>query len=179
MNNAAIAPYKSVVRLTEQEWRQVIDTNVTGTFLVTKAALALMLKQGGARQAGEGVIINVASMLGLEGYPGLAAYCASKFSVIGFTESLAPELRQTRIKVYTVLPGGVDTPMYHAINKMEARCTKTPYHPEKERTYLLSPRDVAQLIVDLALHHRLQSGRKVMIEKVGRRIITKSPIESS
>jgi 3-oxoacyl-[acyl-carrier protein] reductase len=81
----------------------VIDTNVKGVLHATRAVLPQMLARG------RGVIINVASGAGLSGFAGLAAYCASKFAVVGFTESLDLEVRERGIRVYAICPGSVQT----------------------------------------------------------------------
>lgn len=165
VNNAGVAVYNPVARLSETEWRKVIDTNLTGVFNMTKAVLPTMAKQR------SGVIINISSQLGRMGYPGLSSYCASKFGVIGFTESLAHELRGTGVKTYTVLPGGVDTVMYHSLNKMEARRMKSRYNIREEKRRILKPEEITRSIVDLALRHRAKSGSKIEIFKSGRRMV--------
>lgn len=83
----------------------VIDTNLKGVLHATRAVLPRML----ARE--RGVIINVASGAGLSGFAGLATYCASKFAVVGFTESLDLEVRDRGIRVYAICPGSVHTDM--------------------------------------------------------------------
>jgi len=84
---------------------QVLDSNIKGVMYTTRAVLPDMLARG------TGVIINVASGAGLTGYAGLASYCASKFAVVGFTESLAQEVVTRGVRVYAVCPGAVDTDM--------------------------------------------------------------------
>ncbi|MDI6721815.1 MAG: SDR family oxidoreductase, partial [Candidatus Aenigmarchaeota archaeon] len=84
--------------------REIINVNVSGLIMMTKHMLPLMQ---------EGMIINISSGLGKRGCPGYAAYCASKFAVVGFTEALAGELK--KIRVVAVCPGGVDTDMYHSV----------------------------------------------------------------
>lgn len=83
----------------------VIDTNVRGVLHATRAVLPRMLARA------HGVIINVASGAGLSGFEGLAVYCASKFAVVGFTESLDLEVRDRGIRVYAICPGSVQTDM--------------------------------------------------------------------
>lgn len=85
------------------DWRTVIETNLTGTFLTCRAVLPSMKSQGG------GQIINLSSGAGRNGIKQMAAYCASKFGVIGFTESLALEVRNHNIRVSVLLPGSVAT----------------------------------------------------------------------
>jgi NAD(P)-dependent dehydrogenase (short-subunit alcohol dehydrogenase family) len=88
------------------EWRTVIDVNLTGTFLSNRAVLPAMLQ----RSAGD--IINISSTSGRQGRPFDAAYCASKSGVIGFSESLAEEVGRLGIRVQTLLPDAVDTALW-------------------------------------------------------------------
>lgn len=85
------------------DWQTVLETNLTGTFLACRAVLPAMKRQGG------GQIINISSGAGRNGIKQMAAYCAAKFGVIGFTESLALEVRNDNIRVATLLPGSVAT----------------------------------------------------------------------
>ena len=97
---------KPMVQLTEEEWDFVLDVNLKGVFLSNRAVLATMMQQRG------GTIINVASTSGQQGRAHDSAYCASKFGVIGLTESLAEEVRPYAIRAQTVLPDAVDTPLW-------------------------------------------------------------------
>ncbi len=120
VNNAGIFPYKNFEEMNEKEWKEIIDININGIFNFTKAVIPVMKKQH------SGIIINIASGAGKKGYPKLAVYCATKFAVIGFTESIAPELEHYGIKVYAVCPGETDTEGYKKVFKERA---STP--PEK------------------------------------------------
>ena len=84
---------------------RVLDSNIKGVLYMAHAVLPGMLARGA------GVIVNVASGAGLAGYAELASYCASKFAVVGFTESLAQEVSARGVRVYAVCPGAVDTDM--------------------------------------------------------------------
>jgi 3-oxoacyl-[acyl-carrier protein] reductase len=123
VNNAGILVYKMLRDSNESEISSMVDVNLRGMILCTKAALPKM---------DSGIIINIASGAGKRGYPGLAPYCATKFGVIGFTESLAMELNKT--KIFAICPGGVDTDMYMS---MENR------HPS------LKPEHIASKILDV------------------------------
>jgi NAD(P)-dependent dehydrogenase (short-subunit alcohol dehydrogenase family) len=103
VNNAGIGGGEPVDKTETSVWRQVIDTNVWGTFLVTRHAVPL-LRDGGR-------IINMSSVLGRFGVPGYTAYCSSKHAVIGFTRALALELAPRRITVNALCPGWVETEM--------------------------------------------------------------------
>lgn len=89
------------------EWRTILQVNLTGTFLSNRAVLPQMMKQG------RGDIVNVSSTSGRQGRPFDAAYCASKFGVVGFSESLAEEVGRVGIRVQTLLPDAVDTPLWN------------------------------------------------------------------
>ena len=99
-----------VVELTEENWQRVQDVNVTGTFLCSRAVARHMIDRGGG-----GKIINMASVSGKRGSPRFAAYCASKFAVIGFTQSLAQELAPHGINVNAICPGFIDTERMYGI----------------------------------------------------------------
>ena len=90
---------------TEEEWNKTIDTNQKGIFLFTKEVLPYMIENK------SGVIVNVSSGAGKYGFPNLSAYCASKFGVIGLTESVAKEVTDYNVKIMAICPGGVDTKM--------------------------------------------------------------------
>ena len=104
VNNAGAVLRKWTVAITEVEWRRVMATNLDGTFLVTRTFLP-DLSRGGGR------IINIASRSGREGTAMLAAYCAAKHGVVGFTRALAEELRAAKVSVNAICPGSVDTAM--------------------------------------------------------------------
>lgn len=103
INSAGLSLNGEVEGYALEDWRTVIDTNLTGTFLTCRAVLPAMKRQGG------GQIINISSGAGRNGIKQMAAYCASKFGVIGFTESLALEVRNRNIRVSVLLPGSVAT----------------------------------------------------------------------
>ena len=103
VNNAGIGGGEPVAGSDIARWRSVIDTNVTGTYLVTREAIGA-LRDGGR-------IVNISSVLGRFGVPGYTAYCASKHAVIGFTRALALELAPRKITVNALCPGWVNTEM--------------------------------------------------------------------
>jgi len=142
VNNAGVAVYKDFKDTSKKEWDNVIDVNLKGMFLCTKAVLPIMLKQKYGR------IINISSGAGKTGIARMAVYSASKFGVIGFTEALADELPDD-IKVYAVCPGGVDTKMY----------TSTfGEHPA------LKPEDIAKKTLPLCMPDtRTESGKSIEV----------------
>ena len=120
------------------EWRTVIDVNLTGTFLSNRAVLPAMLQ----RSAGD--IINISSTSGRQGRPFDAAYCASKFGVVGFSESLAEEVGRLGIRVQTLLPDAVDTPLWEQSGSaaLKPRAMLSPERVAEVVLYLLTlPRD--------------------------------------
>jgi 3-oxoacyl-[acyl-carrier protein] reductase len=105
VNNAGMTSDNLVMRLSEQAWDDVMDTNLRGTFLACKAALRPMLKERWGR------IINITSVVGVAGNPGQANYAAAKAGIIGFSRSLALEVASRGITVNAVAPGFVQTDM--------------------------------------------------------------------
>lgn len=105
VNNAGITRDTLLLRMKLEEWQAVIDTNLTGVFLCTKAVSKIMLKQRSGR------IINIASVAGQMGNPGQANYSAAKAGVIGFTKTVAKELSSRGITVNAVAPGFIITDM--------------------------------------------------------------------
>lgn len=128
INSAGIAnTFRPVAELDLNEWNDVVTTNLTGTFLVSRAALSLMSRGGS--------IVNVLSMSSKRAFPNLAAYNASKFGALGFTNTLREELRSEGIRVIAVLPGATDTSIWDTL------------WPEAPRHKMIRPETVAQAIV--------------------------------
>ena len=134
VNNAGIVYFKSIMDTTEEEWNKTIDTNLKGVFLFTKEVIPYMIENK------SGVIVNVSSGAGKSGFPNLSAYCASKFGVIGFTESITKEVSNYNVKVMTICPGGVDT-------KMIGDIVRDGYNLSTRN--LMKPEQVAKKFYDL------------------------------
>lgn len=105
VNNAGIIKDKALMMMTYQDWQEVIDTNLNGTFNMSKVFIITFMKQK------SGVIINIASLSGIIGLPRQTNYAASKGGVIAFTKSLAKEVGQFNIRVNAVAPGFITTDM--------------------------------------------------------------------
>ncbi len=113
VNNAGITRDTLLLRMGLEEWQAVIDLNLTGVFLCTKAISKIMLKQRSGR------IINIASVAGQMGNPGQANYSAAKAGVIGFTKTVAKELSTRSITVNAVAPGFIETDMTEGLKADE------------------------------------------------------------
>jgi len=109
VNNAGITRDNLLMRMKDEEWNEVVDTNLTSAFRMSKACLRGMMK------AKHGRIITITSVIGATGNPGQANYAATKAGVIGFTKSLAREVGSRGITVNAVAPGFIDTDMTRAL----------------------------------------------------------------
>ncbi len=103
INNVGIGNYKNLVDTSAAEYDEMMDSNVRSTFLFTRHAVPMMIKQG------SGMVLIISSMAGKYGFPGEAVYCATKFAQVGFAQALDKELRPHGIKVGVICPGGVKT----------------------------------------------------------------------
>ena len=112
VNNAGITRDTLLVRMAEKDWDMVLDINLKGAFLVTKSAAKLMMKQRSGR------IINISSVVGLNGNAGQVNYAASKAGLIGLTKSVAKELGTRGVTVNAVAPGFIETEMTESLSEV-------------------------------------------------------------
>jgi 3-oxoacyl-[acyl-carrier protein] reductase len=129
VSNAGVVHRKTLLETTEEQWDEVLDVNLKGAFLVTRAFLRPML---GARR---GRFVAIGSISGTMGTPRLTAYCASKWGTVGFVKALAEELRGTGLQSMCVMPGSVDTDMLQGSGFAPA----------------MQPEDVAKIVAYAAL----------------------------
>jgi len=140
INNAGVTRDNLLPRMTDEQWDEVIDTNLRGMFLFARAASIIMMR------ARSGRIINVSSVSGLMGNAGQTNYSASKAGMIGFTRSLSRELAGRKVTINAVAPGFIDTDMTKALGEMVASEVKKRI-PAKR---LGSVEDVASCVLFLA-----------------------------
>src|SRR3954453_19841089 len=131
VNNAGIGVFAHVADMSVEAWRQVIETNLSGVFYCTRAALPELRRRGG------GYIINISSLAGKNAFAGGAAYCASKGGLDQFSEALMQEVRHDNIRVSYVMPGSVATGFSGSSGG---------------ESWKLAPEDVARVVVDLVSH---------------------------
>jgi len=140
VNNAGITRDNLLARMTDEEWDDVLTTNLKSVFRLSRAVLRAMMK------ARNGRIINIASVVGSMGNAGQANYAASKAGIMGFTKSLAQEIGSRNITVNCVAPGFIDTDMTHALSE-EQRARLVEHVPLKR---LGQPVDIAAAVAFLA-----------------------------
>ncbi|MEK5205694.1 3-ketoacyl-ACP reductase [Psychrobacillus sp. FSL H8-0510] len=131
INNAGIGGFEKLVDTDPAEWKKIIDVNLMGTYYVTHTVLPQLIEKNG------GDIINISSTNGLNGAPGSSAYSASKFGVIGLTESLAQEVRRNNIRVTALTPSTVVTEL----------ATNSSLVDKDKIDQFMQPEDIAEFIV--------------------------------
>ncbi|MFH0797249.1 MAG: SDR family NAD(P)-dependent oxidoreductase [Candidatus Omnitrophota bacterium] len=151
VNNAGISVIVPFLEMTDETWEKTLNINLAGTFLCCQEVLPYLLKQK------NGKIINMSSQSGKQANSWYAAYCASKFGIIGLTQSLALEFAPSGININAICPGVVFTPMWDS--QMEPYAKKYNLKPTEVKNYLINkiplgrlatPEDVAQVAVFLA-----------------------------
>jgi NAD(P)-dependent dehydrogenase (short-subunit alcohol dehydrogenase family) len=127
--NAGVGNFASIETISEKEWKETIDTNLTGVFNSVKASLDAIKKS-------KGYIITIASLAGVNFFENGSAYNASKFGLVGFTQAIMLDLRKHGIKVSTIMPGSVATYFANHI-------------PNDADAWKIQPEDIGQMVVDL------------------------------
>jgi NAD(P)-dependent dehydrogenase (short-subunit alcohol dehydrogenase family) len=127
--NAGVGHFAAIDSLTEKDWKETIDTNLTGVFNSVKACIDALKKS-------KGYIITIASLAGINFFEKGAAYNASKFGLVGFTQAIMLDLRKHGIKVTTIMPGSVAT---HFNNNI----------PDDADAWKIHPEDIGQMVTDL------------------------------
>ncbi len=130
VNNAGLGRFGPVDKITGDEWREVLRTNLDGTFYLIRAAAPVLKESGG------GWILNIASLASKNPFAGGAAYNASKFGMLGLSDAAMLDLRHDGIRVSVIMPGSVDTDFGSR-------------DPDKETAWMLGPDDVARTVRDL------------------------------
>ncbi|MFP7299721.1 SDR family NAD(P)-dependent oxidoreductase [Neobacillus niacini] len=130
VNNAGVGHFGPFVNISENEIMDMLNTNVLGTILMTRAVLPILQDQK------EGLLMNIISTAGLRGKVNEAVYAASKFAVRGFTESLQKEYENTPVKIKAVYMGGMDTPFWVGSSHVS------------DASRFRTPKEVAQLIIE-------------------------------
>ncbi len=127
--NAGIGNFNSVEKLTHEQWHETINTNLTGVFYSVQACVEALKKTNG-------YIITIGSLAGANFFAGGAAYNASKFGLLGFSQAIMLDLRQFEIKVSTIMPGSVATEFNNHV-------------PNESDAWKIQPEDIGQLVLDL------------------------------
>ena len=130
VNNAGVGFFRNLEEMSLEDWNSVIETNLTGVFLCSRAAIPRMRKRGG------GYILNISSLAGRNAFPQATAYNASKFGLNGMSEALMQEVRYDGIKVSYLMPGSVATHF-------------NGHTPGPEDEWKIQPPDIARIVVDL------------------------------
>jgi 3-oxoacyl-[acyl-carrier protein] reductase len=129
VNNAGVGIFKPVAEMSGDEWLQQIETNLSGVFFCASAALPHLAKRGGW-------IVNIGSLAGKNAFPGGAAYNATKFGLIGFSEALMQEVRHDGVRVTCIMPGSVASEF----------ADRTP---SPDDAWKIQPDDLARIVLDL------------------------------
>lgn len=132
INNAGIGTFSPLLDMDPALWKRIIDVNLLGTYYVTRAVLPQMIKKN------NGDIINISSTNGLNGAAGSSAYSASKFGVIGLTESLAQEVRRNNIRVTALAPSTIVTDLAKDADLIPDGKEQQYMHPEDLAEYIVS-----------------------------------------
>ncbi len=155
INNAGVTRDKALALMDPDDWHEVINTNLDGTFNLTRAAIISLIKQK------SGVIVNISSVSGITGLPRQTNYSASKAGMIGFTRSLAKEVASYSIRVNAVAPGFIETDMVSGLNENH----KNRIMEQIPLSRLGKPEEVADLVKFLVSEDaRYMTGQTLVID---------------
>jgi 3-oxoacyl-[acyl-carrier protein] reductase len=140
VNNAGITRDNLLMRMKDEEWQAILDTNLTSVYRTSKAVMRAMMK------ARKGRIVNIASVVGVTGNPGQTNYAAAKAGIIAFSKSLAREIGSRGITVNVVAPGFIDTDMTRALSEDQRKALETQIALGR----LGEPADIARAVAFLA-----------------------------
>ncbi|MEK0315560.1 3-ketoacyl-ACP reductase [Cohnella sp. 56] len=138
INNAGIGTFEKLVEMDPEHWKKIIDVNLLGTYYVTRTVLPQLI----AKNSGD--IINISSTNGLSGAPGSSAYSASKFGVIGLTESLAQEVRRHNIRVTALTPSTIATDLAKSSSLIAEGKDEQYMHPEDMAEFIVAQLKLSQ-----------------------------------
>lgn len=131
--NAGVGHFAPIDNMTEEDWKDTIDTNLTGVFNSVKAGIDALKRS-------KGYIITIASLAGTNFFENGAAYNASKFGLVGFSQAIMLDLRKYGVKVTTIMPGSVSTHFNHRV-------------PSESDAWKIQPEDIGQIVLDLLHTH--------------------------
>jgi 3alpha(or 20beta)-hydroxysteroid dehydrogenase len=151
VNNAGIVEFKTVAETSAADFRRVVDVNLTGEFLGMKAVIP------GMTAAGKGVIVNLSSAAGMQGYPACASYVASKWAVRGLTKAAALELGRSGIRVVSVHPGPIRTPMIAGFTDEQA-------YGDQAIDRVADPSEVTRMILFLVADATYSTGSEFLVD---------------
>jgi len=134
VNNAGVTHSAKLEQTTIEDWEHCMQVNARAPFILCREALGLL------RKSQAGYIINIASVVGVKGYPLQSAYTSSKHALRGMTISLAEELKGSNIRVHLLCPGGVDTELVQKVR------------PDIKKDELMQPKEIAELVLYLVTH---------------------------
>ena len=134
VNNAGVTHSAKLEQTTTEDWEHCMKVNARAPFILCREALGLL------RKSEAGYIINIASVVGVKGYPLQSAYTSSKHALRGMTISLAEELKGSNIRVHLLCPGGVDTELVQKVR------------PDIKKDELIQPEEIAELVLYLVTH---------------------------
>lgn len=150
INNAGLGYFKPLMETSEEDWDTTMDINLKGPFLMCKEVIPHIKK---------GIIVNISSGAGKHGFPNFSVYCASKFGLVGFGESIAGEL--PHIKVYTLCPGPVETSLFR--NTLDTVKAISPEIAVFFENTVKDPQEISKIALNICKEENFNSGASIEI----------------